>query len=389
MFKQPHIREGEAVREGYTPVPKPAPKQQLPSAPTEPAPKVAPVPVRQESPSDEPEEREEEAPPRVTQTRQSFPIGPAPAPKKGGFGGIKFPKFGNPFAGVSGKFSGLGRNLPEGWYIWAIGGVVALLAFLYFQMFGLPKFVVGSDKALVLPGAPGLVVFVTLSGLALVITCLMGLIEAQSREDPFLMDWWIPFVAVGILVWGQLHGYETMGWGFAAGFAACALIFATLWNPSEQEDISFLDRMDTTAVFQTCFVLGMLYFGKWVDIPYPEFIPPVLVAIIGALALFKELIRTPKFALLVVGLGVAAAVFYTPWWIAGTLAVAVIAANAGASQGWLPGSGQKRVDAADVKFLGRRIKLIVAWDVVIAWWAAFVLTAILLYGDHVLFVIGG
>lgn len=288
----------------------------------------------------------------------------------------------NPFAGLAGK-------LPDGWYYWLAGVGLLVVGFFYFDTFGMPNFSAGmGGKALTFPGMPGLTLTITLATIALAVDCLLGLAEAQNREDPGLLDWWIPYVVVGVLVYGQLKGFNTMWWGLAIGVALTSLSFATLWNPSDQEDQNLLDRIDTTAIFRTCFILGLLYLGKWASVPYPVFIPPIFVLVIGALAIFKELMRTPKFTLLVIAMGVVAAVFYNPLVVFGTLAASVIMAAFGAHQGWIPGASQKRTEVSIPPIMGRKLKLILAWDVVIAWFAVFIVTAIVLYANPVILIIG-
>lgn len=300
---------------------------------------------------------------------------PAPLPRSSS------PKFGNPFAGLKGK-------LPDGWYYWVVGLLLIVGGFYYFQSYGAPNFTAGTGKALNFPGAPGLVLTITLATLAIVVDGVLGLVEAQDRKDPMFLDWWIPYVVVGVLVWGQLKGYNNMWWGLAAGAALASLVFATLWNPSDQDDPNLLDRIDATAIFRTAFILGMLHFAKWGSLPYPAFVPLIVVLLIGTLAIFKEAMRTPKFGLFVIALGVAAAVFYSPWWIAGTFAAAVVMANIATRQGWIPEGGQRRTET-ETRVLGRKIKLLKAWDVVILWWATFILTSFILYGNHIIAVIGG
>lgn len=293
------------------------------------------------------------------------------------------PKFGNPLAGLSGK-------LPENWWIGLVLILVLVGGYVYFQVFGMPNFSAGmGDKALTFPGMPGVHIAATLATLALIGGGILGLIEAQSREDPFLLDWWIPYVVVGLLVYGQLFGTLVGWWWFFTGFAVCGLLAATVWNPSDQEDVELLDRIDTTAVFNTCFILIILFLAKWAVLPYPAFIPIVLVMIVGALAIFKELLRTPKFALLVIAMGIAAAVFYNPLWVFGTLTTAVVMAAVGAHQGWIPGASQKRTEVPVPPIMGRKLKLILAWDVVLCWFAVFIITAIIIYNNPVILTIGG
>lgn len=305
----------------------------------------------------------------------------------GGDGWVKprfsMPKFDNPFAGLAGK-------LPENWWLGLIGVLILVGGFYYFQTFGMPDFSAGvGGKALTFPGMPGLRLAITLATIALVIDGVLGLVEAQNREDPGLLDWWIPYVVVGVLVYGQLYGTAVGWWWFVAGVALTSLFWATIWNPSDQEDPQLLDRIDTTAIFRTGFTLGILFLAKWAVLPYPAFIPPIFVLVIGALAIFKELMRTPKFALLVVLMGLAAAVFYNPLVIFGTLAAAVIMAALGAHQGWIPGASQKRTEVTVPPIMGRKLKLIIAWDVVLCWFAVFIMTAIILYSNPVIAVIGG
>ncbi|MFZ2202627.1 MAG: hypothetical protein WAV56_04535, partial [Microgenomates group bacterium] len=252
---------------------------------------------------------------------------------------FNMPKLNNPLAGLSGKFAGLTGKLPGNWWIGLLGILVLVGGFYYFQTFGVPSFSIGNvGRALMFPGMPGVHIVITLATIALIIDCVLGLTEAQNREDPALLDWWIPYVVVGVLVYGQLYGTTVGWWWFVAGLAVASLFYATIWNPSDQEDANILDRIDTTAIFRTCFILGITFLAKWTILPYPVFIPPIFVLVIGALAIFKELMRTPKFALLVVLMGVAAAVFYNPLVVFGTLATAVVMAALGASQGWIPGA---------------------------------------------------
>ena len=303
--------------------------------------------------------------------------------------GFAMPKFGNLFAGMSSK-------LPKDWYYWVAGIGVLIAGFYYLQAFGMPNFTAESGKTLHFPGAPGLKLAITLASVALLVDCLLGLVEAQDRNDPGWLDWWIPYVAVGTLVFGQLNWKLIMtkpwpwsiGWGLAAGAALTTLLFATLWNPSDQDDPDLLDRFDTTAVFRTMFILGLLHFAKWKSLPYPAFVPLVVVLLIGTLAIFKEAMRTPKFGLFVIALGAAAAVMNSPWWISGTFAAAVVMANVATRQGWIPEGGQRRTET-ETRVLGRKIKLLKAWDVVILWWATFVITSFVLYGNYALFTIGG
>ncbi len=310
--------------------------------------------------------------------------GTTPDAKKARFEMPKFslPKFGNPFAGLSGK-------LPENWWLGLLGILILAGGFYYFRTFGVPNFSAGAGgKVLTFPGMPGLQLVITLATIALIIDCVLGLTEAQNREDPALLDWWIPYVVVGVLVYGQIYGTAVGWWWFVAGLAVASLFYATIWNPSDQEDANILDRIDTTAIFRTCFILGITFLAKWTILPYPVFIPPIFVLVIGALAIFKELMRTPKFALLVVLMGVAAAVFYNPLVIFGTLAASVVMAAVGAHQGWIPGASQKRTEVSVPPIMGRKLKLIIAWDVVIAWFAVFIITAIVLYSNPIVMKIG-
>lgn len=322
--------------------------------------------------------------------RSASPVAAARAHAGGGEKrGFKMPKIGNPFAGLSGKFAGLTGKLPENWWIGAVIFVLLIGGFLYFQSFGVPSFEAGAgNRAMTFPGMPGIHIVVTLATIALVVDCVLGLVEAQNREDPGWLDWWIPYVVVGVLVYGQLFGFNTMLWGLAAGAAGMALIFASLWNPSDQEDPQILDRIDTTAVFRTCFILGILYLAKWAILPYPAFVPLIIVLIIGVLAIFKEIMRTPKFALLVILMGVIAAVIYNPLAIFGTLAASVVMAAWGAHQGWIPGASAQRHTEIPINIMGRKAKLILAWDVVICWFAVFILTAIVIYTNPVIMIIG-
>src|SRR3989344_4022429 len=210
------------------------------------------------------------------------------APRSGGDANRRFslPKLGNPFAGLSGK-------LPKNLWIWFVAGFALISAYLYLQNAGpvnfLPDFSAGvGGRVLAFPGMPGVQIAVTLANLALIINCVLGLTEAQNREDPAWLDWWIPYVVVGVLVYGQLNGFNTMWWGLAIGVALTSLGFATGWNPSDQEDPQLLDRIDTTAIFSTCFILGVLYLAKWAILPYPAFVPPIVVLVVGTLAIAKE-----------------------------------------------------------------------------------------------------
>lgn len=309
------------------------------------------------------------------------------APRNAGDAKSRFnlPKFDNPFAGLTEK-------LPANWWIGVIAILVLAGGFYYLRAFGMPGFSANEigGRALAFPGMPGVQIVITLATIALIINCVLGLTEAQNREDPAWLDWWIPYVVVGVLVYGQLNGFNTMWWGLAIGVALTSLGFATVWNPSDQEDPQLLDRIDTTAIFSTCFILGVLYLAKWAILPYPAFVPPIVVLVVGTLAIAKEVMRTPKFALLVVALGVAAAVFYNPLVVFSTLAASVIMAALGAHQGWIPGaSAQRHAEITVPPIMGRKLKLIMAWDIVLCWFAVFIVTAIVLYSNPVILIIGG
>lgn len=364
-------------------------------------PPLSPRPSNPGGPGDSPRTPPQSSPIAAARAAANQPVNTAGGRVgAGGRGGFTMPKFGNPLSKLSGVFAGLTGKLPANWWVGAVIFVMLIGGYFYFQSAGVPTFSAGAgtgDRAMTFPGMPGIHLIVTLATLALMVDCVLGLVEAQNREDPGWLDWWIPYVVTGLLVYGQIGGMAVLGqvltlgvglWWLATGIALGGLVFASLWNPSDQEDPQLMDRIDTTAVFRTCFILGILYLAKWVVLPYPTFVPLIVIVIVGILAIFKEIMRTPKFALLVIAMGVIAAVIYNPLAIFGTLAASVIFAALGAHQGWIPGASSQRHTEIPINIMGRKAKLIMAWDVVICWFAVFILTAIVIYANPVIMIIG-
>src|SRR3989344_4181115 len=111
------------------------------------------------------------------------------APRNAGDAKSRFnlPKFDNPFAGLTEK-------LPANWWIGVIAILVLAGGFYYLRAFGMPGFSADEigGRALAFPGMPGVQIVITLATIALIINCVLGLTEAQNREDPAWLDWWIP-----------------------------------------------------------------------------------------------------------------------------------------------------------------------------------------------------
>jgi len=309
-------------------------------------------------------------------------------------GGFAMPKFGNPFAG-------LGSKLPKDWWIWAAGAFLLALGYGYWQYAG-PVSFMPDNRVIQLRGVPGLSLKITFAHLALAVMCLWGLLEAQDREDPFWLDWWVPYAFAAVFVYGQLNwakimatSQSAMWWGGFAGGAIILLAVAILWNPSEEEAESWVDRMDTTALFNAMMVLIVLHYAKFPTLPYPAMLPFPAVVVVAVLALIKEMGRTPKFGFLVILLGVVAAIMNTVAVVAVTLAVAVILANLATHQGWIPGSHRRpQTTTPNIPGINKGLKLIKSWDVCIAWWAVYVVANFLIYQkdgvyNYVLMVIGG
>jgi len=214
---------------------------------------------------------------------------------------------------------------------------------------------------------------------------LFGFVEASDRKDPLRIDWWLPFLVWGFMIYAEVTGL-TIGKGVIIGFGLGTLALATFWNRGEEYEEKWWERFDTTGVFNLCFALVLTHLAKWQSLPYPTFVPLTLVYIIGAFALLKEMLRSFLFAILVLLLGVAAG-FYLTWTaILITFALTIAAVYAGAWQQKIPVTGRRR-NWSQQSFGGFQYKLIKAWDVMFAWWAAFILTATYFYGNFPLIIL--
>jgi hypothetical protein len=225
---------------------------------------------------------------------------------------------------------------------------------------------------------------INLLGLGIVALIIVGLLESAARGDPILLDFFASWGMVALFVIGQIyHDYSTWTWGVFFGVGMLGMIIATVWNPSEENEPKWWNRIDTTHWYVVGLALIFIYLMRSTAIPYPTYIPiivPILVTIIG---IGKEIFRQVIFSLAAIAIGIVPAVLQTPAWLAGGLAAEVIIAAAAAHQGWITTRGT----AHPINIGGREFRLFLDWDVVLFYIAEVVLIGYFLYGNYALLTI--
>ena len=230
----------------------------------------------------------------------------------------------------------------------------------------------------------GLNLKINLLSLGFVALILFSLLESVARGDFILLDFFATWGLVALFEFGQIyHNYSTWTWGVFFGVGMLGMIIATIWNPSEENEPKWWNRIDTTHWYVVGLALIIIYLMRSTAIPYPTYIPiiiPILATIVG---IGKEIFRQVMFSLLAIAIGIVPAVLQTPVALALGLAAEVIIAAAAAHQGWITTRGT----AHPINIGGREFQLFLDWDVVLFYIAEVVLIGYALYGNYVLLAI--
>lgn len=307
--------------------------------------------------------------------------------------------------GIRGKISGLigritGRKMRgdddpssddskkgglSGVVVWIVIAVIVLAVAFFFIQSGPPDLgAITQFHGVRLAGPEGVNFVLRFATVIVIFTSLIGFLEASSRRDPLLMDWWMPYVLWAGLVYVGKQPELTFWNGAFVFIPLGALIIAAFWNRGEEFEGNWWDRFDTSGTFAVCFLLTITYLAKWETVPYPNFVPLPLVLGLGAFSLFKEMVRSSKEFLFGIGaifLGATAGFFMTWTWFLVTLALTVIAVYIASSQEWIPTSSGRRTESQQT-FGHFVVKVIMAWDVMYAYWAGFAFAGLFFYGNY-------
>lgn len=222
-----------------------------------------------------------------------------------------------------------------------------------------------------------------LVNLGLIALIIFSLLESIASGDTLLIDFFSSWGVFSVLVYGGMYGTESHMFWFLVGAGVLGMIISTFWNPTEENEPKWWNRIDTTHWYVLGLALIFIYNMKSPTIPYPSYLPivvPILIVVIGA---GKEIFRQVIYSLVAIAIGIAPAVLQTGTALLIGLSVEVVIAAFGARQGWITSRGSGH----EVNIGGRKFKLYLAWDVVLFYVAEVVLIGYALYGNYVVLTI--
>ena len=144
----------------------------------------------------------------------------------------------------------------SGKWILLVLGIVGVAAILYFKP---PTF--GPIGGIRFSGPALATLVIRFSELAFLGTGLLSFTEADDRNDPLLLDWWLAFVEWLILIWVGKTGL-TFTTGLTAGIGFGGLVVGTFWNRGEETEKSLWNRWDTSGLFTLSFALIITHLAK-------------------------------------------------------------------------------------------------------------------------------
>jgi hypothetical protein len=290
------------------------------------------------------------------------------------------------FGKVKAMFRGLRGRLPETesmtggikkyWWILVILAVAGG-AFAYFKTSHAikpPTITLQGDAYLEIP----------LIGLGLAFLFLFSLLETTARHDPLLMDFFAAWGTVAILVTGQLFGHNSPGFWFALGGAFLAMVIGTFYNPSQETEDAWWNRIDTTHWYVAGVALIFIYLMNSSAVPYPAYLPILVPVVIALIGIGKEFFRQAVFSLIAFAVGIVPAITQSVAWISVGFAVTFFLAVVGAKQGWVTARGTPH----SISIGKLNLEFIMAWDLVLFYMIEVVLIGYAIYHNFAVFTIG-
>lgn len=274
------------------------------------------------------------------------------------------------------RLGGLSETVKKSWWLIIvlalIGGAIA-----YFRTGHIIK-----PPVIAMHGNAHLTIPMLSLGLGLLF--LFSLLESTARHDPLLLDFFAPWILVAILVAGQVLGHDSPWFWLPLGAALFAMVIATFYNPSEEGEEGWWNRIDTTNWYVAGVALIFIYLMNSEALPYPSYLPIVMPILVAAVAMGKEIFRQPIFSLIAIAIGIVPAITQNIIWIAIGLAIEVTVAAIGARQGWITARGTQHT----IGIGGRNLEFIMSWDLVLFYVIEVVLIGFALYKNYPIFTIG-
>jgi len=213
---------------------------------------------------------------------------------------------------------------------------------------------------------------------------VFSLLETTARGDPLLLDFFAAWGLTAILVIGQIFGHESNGFWFALGGAFLTMFVGTFFNPGQETENEWWNRIDTTHWYVAGVALIFIYLMGSKTIPYPTYLPIVVPIIIATIAIGKEFFRQSVFSLVAFAVGIVPAITQNLTWISLGFAVTFFLAAIGAKQGWITARGTNHTIS-----IGKlNLKFIMAWDLVLFYLIEVVLIGFAIHQNYVVFTIG-
>jgi hypothetical protein len=225
---------------------------------------------------------------------------------------------------------------------------------------------------------------IPLLGLGLAFLFLFSLLETTARHDPLLLDFLAAWGTVAILVAGELYGHDAPIFWFFLGMAFLGMVIGTFFNPIQETESKWWDRIDTTHWYVAGIALIFIYMMNSETIPYPSYIPIVVPIIVAAIGIGKEFFRETVFSLIAFAVGIVPAVTQSMTWIAIGFAVTFFLAAIGAKQGWT----QARGTTHSISIGNLNLEFVMAWDLVLFYLIELVLIGFAIYQNYAVFTIG-
>ena len=217
---------------------------------------------------------------------------------------------------------------------------------------------------------------IDLATATIIIILFIGFMEAQSRGERLLLDWWAP--PLTIVVWTVKDSLPREIWLVMMTVCSILIFISVFFNESDDEN--WWSGIDTTSLFVGA---GIMLLLKSTTYPQPE-APEWALWIVFGFSAVKELGRTPALGILAVILGVAMAFTLNPWVIAGAIILTTIIISISQSQGWVRESRHQTEFPIGGKIGKHKLAIILPWDNLIVQIFVFSLTAIQLYGNFLL-----
>jgi len=250
-------------------------------------------------------------------------------------------------------------------------------AFAYFRSgrtFEPPAITLQGDTYLEIP----------LLGLGLAFLLLFSLLETTARHDPLLLDFLAAWGMVAILTFGQLYGHDFPIFWIALGAALFAMVLGTFFNPIQEGESRWWNRIDTTHWYVAGVALIFIHMMDSKSIPYPTFLPIIVPIVITIIGIGKEFFRETVFSLIAFAVGIVPAVTQSVTWIAVGFAVTFFLAAIAAKKGWVTTRGTTH----SISIGGLDLEFVIAWDLVLFYLIEVVLIGFAVYQNYAVFTIG-